>query len=223
LKILALDTSGEYCSVALWHDGVIHAHETLAGQRHSKLVLGMVDELLSSRGLRVSKLDGIAFGRGPGSFTGLRIACGTAQGLAFAAELPVVGIDTLLAMAHSTHAERVVCCLDARMREIYHAAYERSGTGWKTVCAPGVWAPAEAPLVPAGSWLGCGSGFEVYREVLMGRYDGSISSLAPGIYPHARDIAALAAPIFEAGEGMDAALVAPVYVRDKVALRTDER
>lgn len=183
----------------------------------------MVDDVLGSRGLRVSGLDGIAFGQGPGSFTGLRIACGIAQGLAFAAELPVAGIDTLLAMAQSTQVERVVCCLDARMREIYHAAYERSDTGWKTVCSPAVCAPAEAPPLPAGSWVGCGSGFEVYREVLMGCYDGRISSLAPGIYPHAREIARLAVPVFEAGNGMDAALAAPVYVRDKVALRTDER
>jgi tRNA threonylcarbamoyladenosine biosynthesis protein TsaB len=223
LKILALETSGEYCSVALWNDGEIHVRDALAGQRHSELLLGMVDNVLRSRGLKVSELDGIAFGQGPGSFTGLRIACGIAQGLAFSAELPVVGIDTLLAMAQSTQAERVVCCLDARMREIYHAAYEKSGTGWKTVCAPGVWAPAEAPPLPAGSWVGCGSGFEVYREALMVRYDGIISALVPGIYPHAREIARLSAPVFEAGEGMDAAMVAPAYVRDKVALRTDER
>lgn len=201
----------------------MHARETLAGQRHSELLLGMVDELLGSRGLRVGKLDGIAFGQGPGSFTGLRIACGAAQGLAFAAGLPVAGIDTLLAMAQATQAERVVCCMDARMREIYHAAYERSGTGWKTVCPPGVWAPAEAPLLPAGLWYGCGSGFEAYREALMRRYDGRLGGVAPDVYPHAREIAALAVPLFEAGKGMDAALAAPVYIRDKVALRTDER
>lgn len=223
MKILALDTSGEYCSVALWQDGDIDARETLAGQRHSQLLLDMVDEVLGGGGLRVAGLDGIAFGRGPGSFTGLRIACGTAQGLAFAAGLPVVGVDTLLAMASATRERRVVCCMDARMREIYHAAYEKSATGWETVCAPGVWPPAAAPLLPAGQWHGCGSGFEAYREALTERYAGSLCGVSSGVHPHAREIAALAVPLFEAGKGLDAAAAAPVYVRDKVALRSDER
>jgi tRNA threonylcarbamoyladenosine biosynthesis protein TsaB len=223
LKILALDTSSDYCSVALWRDGEIDARETLAGQRHSELLLDMVDEVLGGSRLQVTGLDGIAFGQGPGSFTGLRIACGAAQGLAFAAGLPVVGVDTLLAMASATREPRVVCCMDARMREIYHAAYEKSAAGWETVCAPGVWSPADAPQLPAGQWHGCGSGFEVYREVLTGRYAGSLRGVSPGVYPHAREIAVLAAPLFAAGKGLDAAAAAPVYVRDKVALRSDER
>lgn len=223
MKFLALETSTEYCSVAIWRDGDIDARESHAGQRHSELLLDMVDNLLGSHGLQVQLLDGIAFGQGPGSFTGLRIACGAAQGLAFAAGLPVVGVDTLLAMASATREQRVVCCMDARMREIYHAAYEKSAAGWKTVCAPGVWPPADAPLLPAGQWHGCGSGFEAYREVLMGRYAGRLCGVSSGAYPHAREIAALAAPLFEAGKGLDAAAAAPVYVRDKVALRSDER
>ncbi len=223
MKILALDTSSEYCSVALWRDGEIDARETLAGQRHSELLLDMVDEVLDGSRLRVTGLDGIAFGQGPGSFTGLRIACGAAQGLAFAAELPVVGVDTLLAMASATREPRVVCCMDARMREIYHAAYEKSAAGWETVCAPGVWSPADAPLLPDGQWHGCGSGFEAYREALMGRYAGRLCGVSSGVYPHAREIAVLAAPLFAAGKVLDAAAAAPVYVRDKVALRSDER
>lgn len=223
MKLLALETSTEYCSVALWQNGNVNACEALAGQRHSELLLGMVDELMRSHGLRVTQLDGIAFGQGPGSFTGLRIACGAAQGLAFAAGLPVVGVDTLLAMASATRQQRVVCCMDARMREIYHAAYEKSATGWETVCAPGVWPPAAAPLLPAGQWHGCGSGFEAYREALTERYAGSLCGISSGVHPHAREIAVLAVPLFEAGKGLDAAAAAPVYVRDKVALRSDER
>lgn len=223
LKILALDTSTEFCSVALWRDGVIDERETHAGQRHSELLLGMVDALLAQHELRVSGLDGIAYGQGPGSFTGLRIASGVTQGLAFGAGLPVAGISTLLAMAEAANAERVVCCLDARMGEIYHAAYARSGAGWRTVCEPGLWAPAEAPALPQGAWFGCGNGFSAHREALMRRYDGVLSATAPDLMPHARDMARLAVPLFEQGKGMDAALAAPVYVRDKVALRTDER
>ena len=223
LKILALDTSTEYCSVALWRSGDIDAREAHAGQRHSELLLGMVDELLVRHKLRTEELDGLAFGQGPGSFTGLRIACGVTQGLALAAGLPVVGIVTLLAMAEAAHAERVVCCLDARMHEIYHAAYAKSGDGWVTVCEPGLWAPAESPLLPAGTWHGCGSGFAAYREALMRRYDGRLAGVTPQLFPHARDIARLAAPLLEQGKGTDAALAAPLYVRDKVALRSDER
>ncbi len=145
MKILALDASTEYCSVALWRDGDVDVRETHAGQRHSELLLGMVDELLVRHELRVGELDGIAFGEGPGSFTGLRIACGVTQGLAFAAGIPVIGVGTLLAMAEAVQAEHVVCCLDALMHEIYHAAYEKSGGGWQTVCEPGLWAPADSP------------------------------------------------------------------------------
>jgi tRNA threonylcarbamoyladenosine biosynthesis protein TsaB len=223
MKFLALETSTEYCSVALWCDGDTHVRESHAGQRHSELLLDMVDDLLGSQGLQVQLLDGIAFGQGPGSFTGLRIACGMAQGLAFAAGLPVVGVDTLLAMASATRQQRVVCCMDARMREIYHAAYEKSATGWETVCAPGVCPPAAAPLLPAGQWHGCGSGFEAYREALTQRYAGSLCGISCDVHPHAREIAVLAVPLFEAGKGLDAAAAAPVYVRDKVALRSDER
>ena len=223
MKILALDTSTEYCSVALWRDGDVDVCEAHAGQRHSELLLGMVDELLARHDLRVGELDGIAFGEGPGSFTGLRIACGVTQGLAFAAGIPVAGIGTLLAMAEAAQARHVVCCLDARMHEIYHAAYEKSGDGWQTVCEPGLWAPADSPSLPAGSWYGCGNGFTAYREVLMQRYDGCLSGVAPALVPHARDIARLAAPLFAQGKGQDAALAAPLYIRDKVALRTDER
>src|SRR5689334_10706199 len=118
LKILALDTSTEYCSVALWRDGDADSRDARAGQRHSELLLPMVDELLQRHGLAVKDLDGIAFGRGPGSFTGLRIGCGVVQGLAFGAGLRVVGVDTLAAMAESAAAGHVVCCLDARMGEI---------------------------------------------------------------------------------------------------------
>ncbi len=183
----------------------------------------MIDGLLTQHDLKVSGLDGIAFGQGPGSFTGLRIASGVTQGLAFAAGLPVAGIGTLLAMAEAANAERVVCCLDARMGEIYHAAYARSEAGWLAVCEPGLWAPADAPALPQDAWFGCGNGFAAYSEVLMQRYQGMLSAVAPELMPHARDIARLAVPVFEQGKGMDAAQAAPFYIRDKVALRTDER
>jgi tRNA threonylcarbamoyladenosine biosynthesis protein TsaB len=223
LNILAFDTSTEYCSAALWRDGEVEAREAHAGQRHSELLLDMIDELLGGRAPRAAGLDGVAFGRGPGSFTGLRIACGVAQGIAFGAALPVIGIDTLLAMACGAGAPRVVCCLDARMREVYHAAYERDGELWRTVCEPSVCPPAQAPALPGGGWLGCGSGFAAYAQALAQRYQGALAGVEPGRYPHAREIARLAAPRFARGEGVSAERAAPFYVRDKVALTTAER
>ena len=223
MKILALDTSTEYCSVALWRDGAVDAREVLAGQRHSLLLLPMVDELLERHELTVRGLDGIAFGQGPGSFTGLRIACGVTQGLAFGASLPVVGVSTLLAMAEATGTGRVVCCLDARMGEIYHAAYAKGDTGWEPVHAPILCAPGQAPLPPAGPWTGCGSGFSAYEAVLKQRYAGRLSAIMLEIFPHARDIARIAAREFEAGRAVAAEQALPVYIRDKVALTTHER
>ena len=223
MKILALDTSTEYCSVALWNGGEIDAREVLAGQRHSKLLLGMVDEMLGRHHLGVRDLDGIAFGAGPGSFTGLRIACGVTQGIAFGAGLPVVGVSTLLAMAEAVGADRALCCLDARMEQVYHAAYARNGNRWRTVHAPGLYAPAEAPLLQDGSWTGCGSGFKAYPGALAQRYAGRLSAIMPDVYPHARDIARLAVPEFEQGRAESAERAAPVYIRDKVAMRSDER
>ena len=223
MKILALDTSTEHCSVAIWADGELFARDILAGQRHSELLLPLVSEMLAERGLNLRELDGIAFGSGPGSFTGLRIGCGVAQGLAFGADLPVVGISTLLALAQGTEGERVIACLDARMGEVYHAVYERGAEGWREVSDPGLYAPQDAPMVAGDDWTGCGSGFAAYGEALCERYAGQLQTLIPGVFPQARDIACLAAPLFERGEGMDAALAAPLYIRNKVALKTSER
>lgn len=183
----------------------------------------MVDELIRSRVLSLRELDGIAYGAGPGSFTGLRIACGVVQGLAFGAALPVVGVGTLLAMAAGRRAQRVVCCMDARMNEIYHAAYQKEGETWRAIHQPSVCAPDAAPSLEGTGWLGCGSGFVAYRAALEARYAGQLGAVDVDAYPHARDIARLSAPYFESGDASLAELAAPLYVRDKVALRIDER
>lgn len=224
MRILALDTSTEYCSVALWRDGDIDAREKLAGQRHSELLLEMVDGLLRDHGLAARDLHGIAFGAGPGSFTGLRIACGVAQGMAFGAELSVVGVSTLLALAEAAQNVRAVCCLDARMGQVYHAAYERDGDRWVTTHSPDLCAPAAAPLLPGDAlWTGCGSGFKAHGEILARRYAGRLSAIIPDAYPQARHIARLAVGEFEQGRALAAEHAVPVYIRDKVALRSDER
>jgi tRNA threonylcarbamoyladenosine biosynthesis protein TsaB len=223
LNILAIETSTDLCSAALWLDGEIHAREVVAGQRNSELLLPLIDALLAAHALKAADLDGVAFGAGPGSFTGLRIACGVAQGIAFGAGVPVVGIGTLLALAESSRAERVVCCLDARIGEIYHAAYEKRAGSWHAVHEPSLCKPDAAPELPAGAWTGCGSGFAVYGAVLASRYDGRLVRVIDNIAPHAKEIATLAAVEFARGKAVSAELAAPLYVRNKVALPINER
>ena len=223
MNILALDTSTEYCSVALWRVGAVHERAVRAGQGHSEMLTGMVDAVLVEGGLKLGMIDGIAYGQGPGSFTGLRIACAVAQGLAFSADIPLTGIGTLHAMALACGTKKVLCCLDARMQEIYHAAYVREGDSYREVSPPRVCAPALAPELQGDGWTGCGSGFAAYRDVLQQRYGSTLTTVMDDVYPHARDIARLAAPVFAAGQGVRAEEAAPLYIRDKVALKTAER
>lgn len=223
MKILALDTSTEYCSVAVLLDSEILDQEVFAGQRHSELILPMVKRALGEAGLALVQLDGIAFGAGPGSFTGLRIACGITQGLAFGADLPVVGICTLEALAQEAGENRVIAALDARMKEIYHAAYEKTVDGWQEVSEPALCLPLNAPGVSGSSWTGCGSGFDIYNEVLRNRYGGRVSHIIGDLRPNARAMARLAAPRLAKGLGIRPADAAPLYVRNKVALKEKER
>jgi tRNA threonylcarbamoyladenosine biosynthesis protein TsaB len=213
MQFAALETSTEWCSVAVWRDGEIAALERRAGHRHSELVLPMLESLLGK-----TKLDAVAFGAGPGAFTGLRIACGLAQGLAFAHGLPVIGISTFEALAQEAGAARVVACIDARMREVYYAALEKRAGRWREVIAAQCIAPQSAPRPPGDGWVGCGSGFDVYGEVLRNK----VSSVKSQVHPTAIALAQLAAPRLAAGEGVDAALATPVYLRDKVAFTKEE-
>jgi len=223
LNLLAFDTSTEYCSVALLHDEELTHCETHAVQRHSELILPMIEELLIAAGFELKQLDGIAFGAGPGSFTGVRIACGVAQGLAFGAGLPVVPVGTLAALAQEAGARKVIACLDARMGEIYHAAYLREGGSWTEIAPPGVGPAQSAPVLDGGGWFGCGSGFAVYADALAQRYGAQLDGVAAALHPHARSIARLAMPVLAAGGGVAAEEAAPLYVRDKVALKMHEQ
>jgi tRNA threonylcarbamoyladenosine biosynthesis protein TsaB len=223
VKILALDTSTEYCSAALWHEGAVLERDVHAGQTHSELLLPMIHDVLSASGVELRELDAVAFGAGPGTFTGLRIGCGVAQGLAYGAGLPVIGVGTLLALALGSGDSRVLCCLDARMHQVYHAAYERTDRGWVTVHAPALYDPAEVPPVEGGGWSGCGSGFAAYREALAGRYAAALDRIRPEAHPRARHVAELAVAAWRRGEAVAPEAAAPYYIRDKVALKTDER
>lgn len=240
MQVLALETSTEYCSVALWQDGAVVEHCERVGQRHSELLLAMLDALLKDAGLRIKDVDGIAFGMGPGSFTGVRIACGATQGLALGANLPVAGVCTLLALAEASGKSRVIAALDARMSELYLAVYERRAGVWVALVEPCLCKPEEAPKVgnllfakanaeltpPAvtgDGWYGVGSGFAVHGVALQARYAGQLQGVDAAAVPQAAAIAALGAEQFAQGRGVDAALALPLYLRDKVALKTSER
>lgn len=223
MKILAFDTSTEWCTAALWLDGDIRSVETEAGQGHSRLLLPMIQRLLAEAELTLGGLDGLAFGRGPGAFTGLRIACSVVQGLGMGAGLPVVGVMTLEAMAEESAAERVVACLDARMGELYGAVFQREPQGWAILAGPGLYRPEALPLPENPGWVGCGSGFAAHGEILRARAGGRARAIRPEIIPHARSIARLAAARFARGEGVAAEDAQPYYIRNKVALKRSER
>jgi tRNA threonylcarbamoyladenosine biosynthesis protein TsaB len=218
MRFAAIETSTEWCSVALWNEGEIAALERRAGNRHSELALPMLETLFANWGITASNLDAIAFGAGPGAFTGLRIACGLAQGLALARGLPLIGISTLAALAQESGAARVVACIDARMREVYYAALEKRAGRWHEVIAAQCVAPQSAPRPPGEGWVGCGNGFDVYYETMRTR----VSVVKAQLHPTALAVAQLAAPRLAAGEGVDAALAAPIYVREKVAFTKEE-
>ncbi len=218
MNFAAFETSTEWCSVALSLEGEIRALEEKAGNRHSERALPMLEKLLEESGLRARDLQAVAFGAGPGSFTGLRIACGLAQGLALGRGLPVLGVSSLEAIAEESGAARVVACLDARMREVYYSALEKTDGRWREISPAQCVPPAQVAVPPGEGWVGCGSGFLAYEKEFRDRF----SSMKPEIHPSAVAVARLAAPALAAGEGVDAALALPVYVRDKVAFTAAE-
>jgi tRNA threonylcarbamoyladenosine biosynthesis protein TsaB len=226
MQILALDASTENCAVALG-DGVSWRERSeIAGQRHSELLLPMIRALLAELGMTLAQVDGIAFGAGPGSFTGLRIACGVAQGLALGADLPVVGVSTLEAIAQTRRdnsgGDRVIAAIDARMREVYVGAYERDLGRWREVIAPVVVSPDAAPIPEGGEWIAAGGGFATYPS-LFARYGAAISERDPAVAPGATAVGKLALPRFAAGDGASARDAAPIYIRHRVALTVAER
>ncbi len=224
MKILAFDTSTHWLSVACGQAERWQVRAERAGEAHSRRLLPLVDAVLAESGWALADLDGIAFGAGPGSFTGVRIACGVAQGLALGAGLPVVGVPTLAALAQAAWtmhgAQRVFACLDARMREVYVAAYVRGDDGWNEVRAPAVLRPVDVELPAGAQWHGVGDGFLAWPE-LAG--NPALVNVDAAAVPDAVAVAQLALPVLLAGEGVEAALARPLYVRHRVALTSTER
>jgi tRNA threonylcarbamoyladenosine biosynthesis protein TsaB len=218
MKILALETAADPGSVALWIDGRIAARVFPREPSNSAALLPAAGALLQAEGLGFSELDGVAFGMGPGSFTGLRVSCGVAQGLAVALDKPLVGVGTLDAMAAAAGGGRVIVALDARMGEVYYALFvDGARQGEIGVCPP-----ERVPRPASPGWCCCGNGVSAY-PALRERLAGVVEEWRPEVAPHAGFVARLAGPRMERGEGIDPADAAPFYVRDKVAKTVAER
>src|SRR5690242_14201234 len=226
MNLLAIETSTEYCSVALLHGDTLTERSELAPRRHAELVLPMAESLLAEAGLKRTQLDGIAVGRGPGAFTGVRLAISVAQGLAFALDLPVVTISSLaaLAMQAPRNGAATLAVIDARMGEMYAGAFAFNPDGLAQPLDEERAARAEGLLLPhAENWNVIGSGWDAYRDALLARLPSPPAWSEGERYPQARDVARLALPQFEAGNVLPPERALPVYLRDKVASTVAER
>jgi tRNA threonylcarbamoyladenosine biosynthesis protein TsaB len=222
LRLLAVETSTELCSAALLRGDELFVEELLAPNQHAERLAPMVRRLLARAGLAARDLDAFAFGQGPGSFTGLRIACGMAQGLAFGTSRPVVPVPSLLALAEQANASRVVVALDARMGETYLAAYSRMGGDWQAAVEPRLVLREALPALPGRDWVATGSGFDAF-DWLRAAYSPSVGHRIGGDLPRAGSVARIAARKLARGEAVTAEAAAPLYLRDKVALTLRER
>jgi tRNA threonylcarbamoyladenosine biosynthesis protein TsaB len=225
MKLLALDTATEACSVALWQDGQIIDRTEMAPRRHAELVLPMAESLLAEAGITRRQLDGIAMGRGPGAFTGVRLAVSVAQGLALALDIPVVPVSSLaaLAMQAPRNGAPVLAAIDARRAEIYAGAFSVEMKGITPLMGECVISAGELTVPKAEAWNVIGSGWGAYGEALRGRLPAAPLWADGERYPQARDVATLAAPVFAAGKGVAPEFALPVYLRDKVALTLAEQ
>jgi tRNA threonylcarbamoyladenosine biosynthesis protein TsaB len=232
MNLLAIETATEACSIALLHGDALIDRSEVAPRRHAELVLPMAESLLSEAGVARNQLDAIAVGRGPGAFTGVRLAVSVAQGLALALDIPVLPVSSLAALAMQAPRDgaAVLAAIDARRGEIYAGAFERGAEGSKlqfdslcTVFDECVVAASDLVLPEAGAWNVIGSGWHVYGRAIRERLPGAPLWADGRRYPQARDVARLAAPLFAAGKGVAPEHALPVYLRDKVALTLEEQ
>ncbi len=227
MKILAVETAAEACSAALFLDGEILQRWQLAPREHARLILPMLDALLAEAAISVHALDAVAFGRGPGSFTGVRIATGVIHGVAFGADLPVLPVSTLAAMAQACFddhpAAAAFTALDARMGEIYWAVYRRNAQGLAELVGKEVVIPAGQIHFPEIQGYGIGSGWGAYGAQLQEQLQGLVTHVDADCLPGAAPLVRLAAADFAAGKAVPVDEAQPVYLRDRVAKKESER
>ncbi|PWC12199.1 tRNA (adenosine(37)-N6)-threonylcarbamoyltransferase complex dimerization subunit type 1 TsaB [Brenneria corticis] len=222
-RILALDTATEACSVALWNDGEIHSLFAVCPREHTRRVLPMVRQVLAESGLTLGALDALAFGRGPGSFTGVRIGIGIAQGLALGADLPMIGVSTLATLAQGalrrTGATRVLTAIDARMGEVYWAQYQQEADGrWQGDAGEAVLTPQQVQALSAplsGRWATAGTGWQTYADLVNHPAVSLLDGDTP--LPQAEDMLPLACRQWDAGQAVSVEQAEPRYLRNEVA------
>lgn len=228
MKLLAFETSTEACSVALWIDGDVRERFELAPRRHAELSLPWAEQLLDEAGLRKSQIDVIAIGRGPGAFTGVRLAIAIGQGIALALDRPIVPVSTLAALAFDApgrvSGRPVLAAIDARMSEVYTGAYAWQGDALTALSPEALEAPADVRLPDDGRlWHGVGTGFAALDGTLARSLQSRLCDVDAAALPHAATVARLGAAAFERGEAVAPELAEPAYLRNNVALTLDEQ
>ncbi len=227
MKLLAIDTATEACSVALWLDGAVHERFEHAGRTHSQRLLPMLHALLADCGITLAQVDGIACGVGPGSFAGVRIGVGFVKGLALGLDRPVLPVTSLAMLAQgairSHGAAEVLAAIDARMNEVYFCAYAAISGLAQSRGEPLVIPPAALNLPQAGSFAAVGSGWNTHGDALRARTTAMLEPLDGAALPHAQDALPLVAVAFAAGQGLPAGELQPLYLRNRVALTKAEQ
>lgn len=227
MKLLAFETATEACSVALYVDGQVLERFEVAPRRHAELSLPWAEQLLAEAGVARSQLDAIALSRGPGAFTGVRLAIAIAQGIALALDRPLLPVSTLQALALRAPADapRVLACIDARMGELYAACYLRDADGELQLQERELLVAPDAVQLPAddSSWAGVGTGFAAGEGVLSARLQPRLGSVDAQALPGAADVLKIAVPAMLRGEAIAPELVQPAYLRDNVALTLIEQ
>ncbi|MGY1410055.1 MULTISPECIES: tRNA (adenosine(37)-N6)-threonylcarbamoyltransferase complex dimerization subunit type 1 TsaB [unclassified Luteimonas] len=223
MKLLAFETATEACSVAVYVDGEVLERFELAPRRHAELALPWAEVLLGEAGVAKSQLDAIAVGRGPGAFTGVRLAVALAQGIALALDRPVLPVSTLAALAAGAIGDRVVAAIDARMGEVYLGVFERRDGEVLSLAEELVVRPDLADLPAGEGWQGVGTGFDAAGGALRERLGGTLAGVDASALPRAGDVARLAALALARGEGIAPERLEPAYLRDNVALTTREQ
>jgi tRNA threonylcarbamoyladenosine biosynthesis protein TsaB len=221
MNLLALETATEACSVAVFVDGEVLERFEIAPRRHAELTLPEL--LLAEAGVAKSQLDAIAVGRGPGAFTGVRLAIALAQGIALALDRPLLPVSTLAALAMQARGGRIVSAIDARMGEVYMAAFARDGDGIVALGEEVVVRPDAASIPDGDCWHGVGTGFAASEHALQLRLHGRLALVDASALPHAADVARLGARMFARGEAIAPERIEPAYLRNNVALTIVEQ
>jgi len=221
MNILALDTCTESCSAALLYESELFEQHEMTQRGHSDLILGMMDALFKQAGTTISTVDAVAFGRGPGSFTGVRVGVGVAQGIAFARDIPVIPVSTLLAVAQDAadklDVDYIAVAMDARMGEIYCASFQCKNGIVELLDSERVCPPEQFKPNSEQQWLGVGTGWREYDAILRDNFAGSLANVSVEHYPNASIITKLALIEANAGRILPAEQALPVYLRDNVA------